>query len=186
MNQPNNQQVLYSSNYQITTQDVLDEIALAISISGCPLHCPGCHSSFTWNPTFGEKLTNELLQTLIDKNPHISCVLFYGGEWRIDRLIELIDVVKSNNLKVCLYTGLMLEEIKNTHRHLLHKLDYLKVGRWITEKGGLNKKTTNQKFYKIISKKYIKTHTEKYIDGYQQIEIDDLILIDWTTRFFQI
>ena len=60
-------QVLYSSDYQITTQDVLDELSLAISLSGCPLHCRGCHSSFTWEPTFGEILTDDKLKALIQK-----------------------------------------------------------------------------------------------------------------------
>ena len=38
-------QVLYSSSNYITTQDVPDELALAISLSGCPIHCKGCHSA---------------------------------------------------------------------------------------------------------------------------------------------
>ncbi len=145
----NENDILYSSDWQITTQDVPDELSLAISISGCPLHCKGCHSSFTWEPTFGQILTDDLLKYLIKKNKYISCVLFYGGEWRLKRLLELINIVKQSNLKVCLYTGLMLEEVKQTKKELIDVLDYLKVGRWIAEKGGLNKKTTNQRLYKI-------------------------------------
>lgn len=160
-------QVLYSSDYQITTQDVLDELALAISLSGCPLHCRGCHSSFTWEPTFGEILTDDKLKALIQKNPHISCVLFYGGEWQLERLLQMIDIVKEHQLKVCVYTGLMLEEVKLTKSRLLDVVDYLKVGRWISEKGGLNKKTTNQRFYKI-----------DHVNGKN-------VLTDWTNRFYQ-
>ncbi len=144
---------LYFSDYQITTQDVPDEIALAISISGCPLHCKGCHSSFTWDPKFGEELTDEIFKSLLAKNKHISCVLFYGGEWVLPRLLELISMAKNKNLKVCLYTGLMLEEIKQTKKQLLEALDYIKVGRWIAELGGLNKKTTNQRLYRIANNK---------------------------------
>ena len=145
----NSEEVLYSSNYQITTQDVPDELSLSISMSGCQLHCKGCHSSFTWNPTFGEIMTDDLLRSLIEKNKYISCVLFYGGEWKMSRLIELINIVKSYKLKVCLYTGLTLEEVCAGKKELLDLLDYLKVGRWIESRGGLNKKTTNQKLYKI-------------------------------------
>ena len=143
--------MLYFSDYQITTQDVPDEIALAISLSGCPLRCKGCHSSFTWDPKFGQELTDEILMSLLTKNKHISCVLFYGGEWQLPRLLELIAIVKNKNLKVCLYTGLMLEEVKQTKRELLEVLDYIKVGRWIEELGGLNKKTTNQRLYRIVN-----------------------------------
>ena len=120
--------VLYFSDNQITTQDVLDEIALAISMSGCPLHCKGCHSSFTWDPKFGEELTNDKLEQLIKKNKYISCVLFYGGEWQMNRLMELIGIVKNNGLKVCLYTGLMLEEIVKTKMELLSVLAFSSKG----------------------------------------------------------
>ena len=142
-------QVLYSGDYQITTQDVPDELTLAISISGCPLHCKGCHSAFTWDPKFGVEMTNELFEKLLKKNIYISCVLFYGGEWQLERLVELIEIIKQNNLKACLYTGLTLRQIKLNYTILLEKLDYIKVGPWIEKRGGLNKKTTNQKLYQI-------------------------------------
>lgn len=144
--------MLYSGDYQITTQDVPDEISLAISMSGCPLHCKGCHSSFTWDPTFGVEMTDELLHKLIKKNKYISCVLFWGGEWQLARLLELIEIVKEYKLKVCLYTGLTLNQVKLNCPVLLDKLDYIKVGRWMEELGGLNHKTTNQRLYRIENK----------------------------------
>ena len=88
-------QVLYSSSNYITTQDVPDELALAISLSGCPIHCKGCHSAFTWNPFFGELLTDDMFRNIIKKNKYASCVLFYGGEWQLERLLELIDIAKA-------------------------------------------------------------------------------------------
>ena len=69
-------QVLYSSSNYITTQDVPDELALAISLSGCPIHCQGCHSAFTWDPLFGELLTDEMFRNIIVKNKYTSCMLF--------------------------------------------------------------------------------------------------------------
>ena len=174
---------MYFSSAFVTTHDVPDELALAISLSGCPLHCKGCHSAFTWDPKFGEELTNDKLEQLIKKNKYISCVLFYGGEWQMNRLMELIRVVKNNGLKVCLYTGLMLEEVVKTKMELLSALDYIKVGRWIEEKGGLNKKTTNQRFYKVVNNEI---GEQKQSPSYEVIEINDNIkLIDWTSRFFQ-
>ena len=73
-------------------------------------------------------------------------MLFYGGEWQLERLLELIKIAKEYNLKVCLYTGLELEKVD---KKLIDVLDYLKVGPYIEKLGGLNKKTTNQKMYKI-------------------------------------
>lgn len=136
--------ILYFSNPQIVLQEVPNEISLALSISGCPLGCKGCHSAFTWKNDYGEELTNEKLIGLIQKNPHISCVLFYGGEWREKRLLELLSTVKGFNLKTCLYTGFDLEEVS---KNLKTNVDYLKVGRYVEELGGLSSKTTNQRMY---------------------------------------
>ena len=145
-------QVLYSSSNYITTQDVPDELALAISLSGCHIHCKGCHSAFTWDPFFGELLTDDMFRNIIKNNKYASCVLFYGGEWQLERLLELIEIAKEYNLKVCLYTGLELEKVD---KKLINSLDYLKVGPYIEKLGGLNKKTTNQKMYKIENGKLI-------------------------------
>lgn len=145
-------QVLYSSSNYITTQDVPDELALAISFSGCPIRCNGCHSAFTWDPFFGELFTNDIFTNIIKKNKYASCILFYGGEWQMERLIELIKIAKEFHLKVCLYTGLELEKVD---KKLINILDYIKVGPYIKELGGLNKKTTNQKMYKIENGKLI-------------------------------
>ena len=131
---------------QIVLQEVPGEISLALSISGCSLHCKGCHSSETWDPNFGENLNKRELQRLIDKNTGISCVLFYGGEWAMPELLDLIRVVKLNNLKVALYTG---EELEYFSDNFLRLLDYIKVGRYIQELGNLKSKKTNQRFIKI-------------------------------------
>jgi len=138
--------MLHYSSKQIVLQEVPDEISLALSISGCKLACKGCHSTETWNPKYGEELTENILQDLITRSKYITCVLFYGGEWQEDYLIKLLKLVKSNNLKTCLYTGLELNQISD---NLLSNLTYIKTGRYIKELGGLESKTTNQKFIKI-------------------------------------
>lgn len=124
-------------------QEVPGEISLALSISGCPLRCKGCHSAETRDPKFGHELTVEKLKELISKHKHITCVLFYGGEWNTPYLKELIKVVKRYSLKVCLYTGLELDEIDAS---LLELLDFIKVGRYIEKYGGLDSPSTNQMF----------------------------------------
>jgi len=133
---------------QQTFQDVPDEIALALSISGCPLRCKGCHSTETYDPNFGEKLTIEVLTTLISKFKHTSCILFYGGEWDLIELTKMILYVKTLNLKVCLYTGHNLSFFTDDFIHLL---DYIKVGKFIKSKGNLTNPKTNQRFYEITN-----------------------------------
>ena len=83
---------LFFSNPQIVLQEVPDEISLALSISGCSLACNGCHSSETWVKTYGEELTNTILNNLLTKHKHISCLLIYDGMHNVNRLIELLFV----------------------------------------------------------------------------------------------
>ena len=118
--------MLYYSYPQVVVEEVPDEIALAISISGCNLACKGCHSAETWNPTFGKELTVEAFTALLDHHKHITCVLFYGGEWQPSKLEELFKICKAYNLKISLYTGLNYEEVEPK---LLPYLYSIKVGR---------------------------------------------------------
>ena len=137
---------MYFSYPQVVLQEVPDEISLALSISGCNLNCKGCHSSETFDPKFGEELSLSKLAQMIDHQKYITCVLFYGGEWLIEELEVFIDYVKSRNLKVCLFTGRNLEYFSV---EFLSKLDFIKVGRYKENLGGLKSEQTNQKFIKL-------------------------------------
>lgn len=139
--------MLYYSYPQVVVEEVPGEISLALSISGCKLACKGCHSKETWKDTFGSPLTLKALRELLNKHKHLSCVLFYGGEWKEEYLIELFKIVKEEyGLKLCLYTGLNYEEVP---KELIPYLDYIKVGRYIEELGGLASPKTNQKLIKL-------------------------------------
>ncbi|MGB0896620.1 MAG: anaerobic ribonucleoside-triphosphate reductase activating protein [Flavobacteriaceae bacterium] len=136
---------MYVYNFQIATQEVPGEISLCFSISGCPLRCKGCHSPFLWKEKTGELLTTQLFNTIINTyNGYATCVLFMGGEWHTDKLIELLKYAKNKGYKTCLYTG---EETicNNVKQHL----NWLKTGPWIESLGGLNSRTTNQKFIEV-------------------------------------
>lgn len=85
---------------------------------------------------------------LLDKYQAIaSCVLFMGGEWHQRDLIQYLRIAKSKQFKTCLYTG--EEWISKT---IADELDYLKLGPWIEEKGGLDQITTNQQFIDLNTK----------------------------------
>lgn len=131
---------------QIYLQEVPGEISLGISISGCSLKCKGCHSIETWNTNFGEELTLPILDALVKKYKHITCVLFYGGEWD-SNIKEYLKYIQEQNLKTALYSG------ENSIREeLLQYLDYYKIGPYIQELGGLSSKISNQKLYRIQNK----------------------------------
>jgi len=130
-------------NVEVVFQEIPREISLAFSCTGCPNHCPDCHSKFLWNPDLGVDFTeNYLLENLMKYKGCISCVLFYGGEWEHDWLLKSLKIVKSCGMKTALYTGL-----KNVPDDIKSELDYLKVGPFIKERGSLRERTTNQRLY---------------------------------------
>jgi anaerobic ribonucleoside-triphosphate reductase activating protein len=130
---------------EIVLQEVPGEISLCYFICGCPLHCAGCHSPFTWNEKTGHPLDMEdYLETLDRYRGFISCVLFMGGEWQEEELESLLQAARTRGLKTCLYTG--LEDI--TPR-LKKELTYLKTGPWVSALGGLNSPTTNQRMIQL-------------------------------------
>lgn len=127
--------------HSIVFQEVPNEISLAINISGCPYKCKGCHSSYLWK--YKGRYVSDDIEVLINEHDGITCVCFMGGDQNPQELNKLIDYVHSRGLKVCLYTG--RDNIPND----IYNLNYLKIGHYSEELGGLDKPTTNQKFYVV-------------------------------------
>jgi len=126
----------------VVFQEVPNEISLCFSISGCKVGCKGCHSTELWNENYGIALTNKnFIQWLTKYKNLITCVVFFGGEWQEQALIEKLLIAKNFNLKTCLYSG--REQINiNISQHLT----FLKTGAWQAELGGLDSITSNQVF----------------------------------------
>lgn len=129
---------------QVVFREVPDELTLAINISGCPVKCPGCHSSYLTRD-IGEILDTASLDKLIEGNPGITCVSFMGGDADPLYVKELADHVHGRGLKTCWYSGRGL----NCAGDVLPSLDFIKVGPYIEECGPLDYSTTNQRFYKV-------------------------------------
>lgn len=137
--------MLKYTDTQVVFEEIPDEITLAINISNCPHHCPGCHSPYL-RENIGEELYGEDLIGLIEKNNGITCVLFMGEGKDEDALFKLIDLLRrfyGKSIKIGLYTG-----GNDASPFLWENLDYIKLGPYIEECGPLNKETTNQRLYK--------------------------------------
>ena len=128
-------------------QEIPDEISLGISISGCQIRCRGCHSRELWENS-GIPLTSHELDRLIGKHNGITCVLFMGGEHDVDTLIELLEGVP-DSLKKAWYCG--YDIIPRGDVRILTHLDYVKLGHYDMELGGLDSPSTNQKLLKRTS-----------------------------------
>lgn len=134
--------MLHYQSTRITFAEVPDEISLCIEIAGCTLHCPGCHSPWLWKDE-GQDLTAEEVKKLINQNSGITCVCFMGG--KPEEIENLIKELKSCRVKLAWYTGL---EENQVHINLKY-LSYVKFGPYVAEKGPINKRTTNQRLYRI-------------------------------------
>lgn len=136
---------MYYHSFRVVLQEVPNEISLCFSISGCPLHCKGCHSPHLWKDGSGKLLTiEEFKNILITYKKYATCVLFMGGEWHEKKLIKTLKIAKENNYKTCLYTG-----EKDVSSKIKHELTWLKTGSWNAILGGLQSKETNQLFIEV-------------------------------------
>lgn len=130
---------------QICFQEVPDEVSLAFTITGCPLRCQGCHSQDSWDPRIGIALNKLMFEGYLDRYQGlVSCILFFGGEWNPEALIEKLLIAKTMGLKTCLYTGK-----EKVPQKIVRQLDFIKTGAWQSTRGGLEKSTTNQRFTEL-------------------------------------
>ena len=130
-------------NYNIVFREIPDKISLALNITNCQNKCIGCHSSYL-QQDIGTELTNIEFNRLLDKYGDVDCILFMGEGNDKDRLIELAKIVKNKNLLVALYSGSNFID-----KDYVCIFDYIKIGEYIAELGGLECKGTNQKLYKV-------------------------------------
>ena len=135
----------------VTFTEVPDEISLCINITNCPCHCKNCSEPWLAD-NIGAELDWIRLNFLIKKNPHITCICFMGGDSDYQSVYDLTKEIKRfyPNLKVAIYSG------RQEMNYLIEDImDYYKVGPWIEELGGLNKKTSNQKLYKKENNEWV-------------------------------
>lgn len=131
---------------KVVFRELPDEITLAINISGCPIHCPDCHSKYLWEDV-GTELDYFRLYRLIRENEGITAVCFMGGDACPDQIMSLTRFVKTtfyNKIKTGWYSGQLSKPYTTW-------LDYVKLGPYVKECGPINKEGSNQKLYKNVN-----------------------------------
>ncbi len=134
------------ASFDIVFQEIPGEVTLALNLSNCPCHCPGCHSPHLAED-IGEELTTDLIDGLIDRyGSMITCVAFMGGDANPDEVAHWAEYVRP--LKTAWYSG------RTSFPRNPRALDYLKLGPYIESLGGLKSPTTNQRLYKRVGNEW--------------------------------
>lgn len=139
-------EALRYKGYTATCQEVPNEVSVVFNICGCPIRCEDCHSKYLWEND-GELLLNDFQNIITQYSDLATCVCFMGGDQNIIELSLLCGIAREYGYKTCLYTGNRLSD--ELRSFALANLDYLKVGEFISECGGLDNPNTNQRMYYI-------------------------------------
>jgi anaerobic ribonucleoside-triphosphate reductase activating protein len=133
-------------NTGIVFQEIPDEVTLAINISNCPCHCPGCHSHYLWED-IGLPLDIDAIEAFVSKyQSEITCIAFMGGDADPKGVNMLAQYIHEEHpqLKVAWYSGrLRIPPIVQKD-----DFDYIKIGPYIKHLGSLKEPTTNQRLYR--------------------------------------
>ena len=148
--------MLKVASFDIVFQEIPGEVTLALNLSNCPCHCPGCHSPHLAED-IGELLTEELMDGLLARYGNmITCVAFMGGDANPEEVAEWANYIKgvesqesrAKSLKTAWYSG------RNNMPNNQKAFDYVKLGPYIESLGGLKSEKTNQRLYKRVGEEW--------------------------------
>ena len=137
--------IKYSDSF-VVFEEIPDKVSLALNITNCANTCPGCHSP-ELALDMGQELTENTIDRLINENAGANCFLFMGEGRDYKRLLELAMYIKEKYpyMAVGVYSG--RDEVEDDYYKVF---DYVKVGPYKEDLGPLNKRTTNQRLYKMV------------------------------------
>ena len=139
--------MLKVASFDVVFQEIPGEVTLALNLSNCPCHCPGCHSPHLAED-IGEELTESLMNGLLDRyGSMITCVCFMGGDQAPEEVAQWAEYIKGirnqeSGIKTAWYSGRM------NMPSVTGPFDYIKIGPYVESLGGLKSPTTNQRLYK--------------------------------------
>ena len=124
-------------NTGIVFQEIPNEVTLAINISNCPCHCPGCHSHYLWED-IGLPLNTDAIDSFAaEYGKDITCISFMGGDNDPKGVNQLAQYIHEEHpeFKVAWYSGKTIISPKINKQDF----DYIKIGPYIRHLGAYNK-----------------------------------------------
>ena len=106
----------------IKNNDIADGLGVrvALFVSGCPIHCEGCHNKEAWDYNYGKLFTKETVDEILKmcEKDHISGLSILGGEpLAINNIEEVCNLIVSFRKKfhftktIWLYTGFKFKDL---------------------------------------------------------------------------
>ena len=126
----------------ITTCDVCngEGVGVVLWVSGCDIHCPGCHNKETWDPNSGKTFTSEDFDKIVEQlnRPEITRLTISGGHplmpcnrSMVDLIIQGIRTRFGNTKKIWLYTGYKYEDLDEECKSICNHCDVIVDGQYI-------------------------------------------------------
>lgn len=147
--------------YDIVFQEIPDEVTLAVNLSLCPNHCEGCHSPYLADDC-GNILDEKAIDGMIAPwSGEVTCFCFMGGDNDPSEVIRLAEYIKRHyvgNMKTAWYSG----KADFPDVFFPKAFDYVKIGPYIPAYGPLNKRSTNQRLYRIHDNGMREDITERF------------------------
>ena len=148
-----NEPIIYVAKIAYSTS--VDGVGLrnALYVSGCPIHCKGCHNLKLWDINAGNPQTvSQVFASLNEDDFNISIL---GGEplFQYKAILSLCRLIKrETNKTIWLWSGYTYEQIQKDYGDILEYIDVLIDGPFIEEKKDLTldwRGSSNQRIIKL-------------------------------------
>lgn len=141
---------------EIVTSTITDGVGLrnSLYVSGCNIHCHGCHNKEWWSLKSGKEMTvDEVYKALNVDDFNISIL---GGEplMQYPEILELCKLIKHHTEKtIWLWTGYEMSHVQHSYREILDYVDVVVDGPFKENLKNNSLKfrgSSNQHIYKIL------------------------------------
>ena len=139
--------MLYYTEFGLSEREVPGERSICIYLSGCCHNCVNCHYPLLKEKDYGDSLIKyyEDIVALYRKQATCVCLLGEGANTEVEHneMRIVVEYAKQQGLKTCLYSGRDIEI-----EAWMTMFDYIKLGSYQEDKGGLESLRTNQVMWK--------------------------------------
>lgn len=145
-------------------------IRVVLWVSGCSLHCKGCHNPETWSVNSGKLFDEEAKKELFEalNKSYIQGITFSGGHplenENLNEIYELIIEIKNkySNKDIWLYTGYHFEDVVSSplrdmnttlRRRIVEMCDVVVDGKYVDELRNITLKWRGSENQRVIDVK---------------------------------